>query len=41
MNDLEAANRSIDKLKNLKVNAVYPGHGQSFKIDTFLSKYSG
>ena len=37
MDDLQAANRSIDKLKNLKVGTVYPGHGQSFTLDTFFA----
>jgi len=40
MDDLEAANRSIDKLKNLKVDTVYPGHGQPFTMESFLVKYS-
>ena len=38
MDDLEAANQSIDKLKNLKIEVVYPGHGQPFRMDAFLTK---
>lgn len=38
MDDLEAANRSIDKLNNLKINTVYPGHGQPFTMNTFLAR---
>jgi hydroxyacylglutathione hydrolase len=38
MDNLEAAKRSIDKLKNLNINTVYPGHGQPFKMETFLAR---
>jgi glyoxylase-like metal-dependent hydrolase (beta-lactamase superfamily II) len=41
MDDLDSAKRGIEKLKNLKVEVVYPGHGQPFTMDTFLAKYSG
>jgi glyoxylase-like metal-dependent hydrolase (beta-lactamase superfamily II) len=37
MDDLEAANQSIDKLRKLNVGTVYPGHGQPFTMDTLLT----
>jgi len=30
-----AANSSIEKLKSLKINTVYPGHGKSFPMSSF------
>jgi len=38
MDDLETANKSIDMLKNLEIDIVYPGHGQPFKMVSFLSR---
>jgi hydroxyacylglutathione hydrolase len=38
MDDLEAANQSIDKLNKLKIDTVYPGHSQPFPMDTFLAR---
>ena len=38
MDDLEEAKRSINKLNNLKINNVYPGHGRSFRMDSFVLK---
>lgn len=35
--NLDAANQSVDKLKKLKIDTVYPGHGQPFAMDTFLA----
>jgi len=35
MDDPEAANQSIDKLKNLNISTIYPGHGPPFTMDTF------
>ena len=40
MDDPEAANQSIDKLKNLKIDTVYPGHGQPFTMNTFLTRHT-
>ncbi|UCD08829.1 MAG: MBL fold metallo-hydrolase [Dehalococcoidales bacterium] len=40
MDDLESANNSIDKLKNLKINTIYPGHGQPFTMDMLSAGYS-
>jgi hydroxyacylglutathione hydrolase len=33
MDDETAANASVEKLKKLNVNIVYPGHGESFLMD--------
>jgi hydroxyacylglutathione hydrolase len=41
MDDQEAANASIGKLKTLEVDTVYPGHGQTFKMNTFFVRYPG
>jgi len=38
MDDLETANRSIEMLKTLKIDIVYPGHGKPFTMNSFLSK---
>jgi len=35
IDDLTAANASIEKLKSLKINTVYPGHGKSFPMSSF------
>ena len=39
MDDLAAANASVERLKGLKINTVYPGHGQPFSMETFLKKH--
>jgi len=31
----DLANESIEKLRNLQINSVYPGHGQSFPMKLF------
>lgn len=36
MDDSTAASASIEKLKCLKVNIVYPGHGKPFPLETML-----
>ena len=38
MDDLEAANQSIDKLNKLKIDTVYPGHGQPFTMNMFVAR---
>ncbi|MFC1897009.1 MBL fold metallo-hydrolase [Chloroflexota bacterium] len=38
MDDVETANRSIEMLKNLKVDIVYPGHGKPFTMNSFLTQ---
>ena len=35
MDDLAAANASVEKLRGFEVNTVYPGHGQSFRWKGF------
>jgi glyoxylase-like metal-dependent hydrolase (beta-lactamase superfamily II) len=40
MDNLEMANRSIEILKNLKVDIIYPGHGKPFTMDAFLTRLS-
>jgi len=38
MDDLETANLSIEKLSNLEINTVYPGHGKPFQMEPLLKK---
>ena len=38
MDDLETANKSINMLKTVEVDIVYPGHGQPFMMKSFLTK---
>jgi glyoxylase-like metal-dependent hydrolase (beta-lactamase superfamily II) len=35
VDDLAELNSSIGKLKSLKINTVYPGHGKSFPMSSF------
>jgi len=35
VDDSEKLNVSIEKLKSLKINTVYPGHGKSFPMSSF------
>ena len=35
MDDRTAANASVEKLKSLEINTVYPGHGKLFLMDMF------
>ena len=35
IDDSKEANASIEKLKHLKINTVYPGHGKSFPMSSF------
>ena len=35
MDDSTAANASVEKLKSLKINTVYPGHGKPFPMSSF------
>ena len=35
VDDSEKLNVSIEKLKSLKINTVYPGHGKSFPTSSF------
>lgn len=36
IDDLEAANTSVERLKSLEINAVYPGHGKPFPMERFI-----
>jgi glyoxylase-like metal-dependent hydrolase (beta-lactamase superfamily II) len=36
MDDPATANASIEKLKTLNINTVYPGHGAPFSMEQFL-----
>jgi hypothetical protein len=36
MDDLAAANTSVEKLSSLEIDTVYPGHGKPFPMDEFL-----
>jgi hydroxyacylglutathione hydrolase len=36
MDDLAAGNASVEKLKSLKINTVYPGHGKPFPMELFI-----
>jgi hydroxyacylglutathione hydrolase len=36
MDDLEEANTSVEKLKKLRINTVYPGHGKQFPMEVFI-----
>lgn len=36
IDDAAAANASIEKLKSLEINTVYPGHGQPFLMEQFI-----
>jgi len=36
IDDLAAANASVEKLKKLKINTVYPGHGKPFPMELFI-----
>lgn len=40
IDDLAAANTSIEKLKSLKINTVYPGHGKPFAMELFTAMNS-
>ncbi len=31
--ELAAANASVEELKSLKINTVYPGHGKPFRVE--------
>lgn len=36
MDDSETANLSIEKLRNMEINTVYPGHGNPFQMKFFF-----
>jgi flavorubredoxin len=37
--DKQAFKRSVDKLRTLDINIVYPGHGKPFRITRFFESY--
>lgn len=39
MDDNATAEKSIEKLKNLEIKTVYPGHGELFTMDLFMKNY--
>ena len=39
MDDLSAANASVEKLKKLRVKTVYPGHGKPFPMEQFMKQF--
>jgi glyoxylase-like metal-dependent hydrolase (beta-lactamase superfamily II) len=39
MDDLDAAEASLEKLRNREINLVYPGHGEPFPMDRLLRDY--
>jgi hydroxyacylglutathione hydrolase len=39
IDDPEAANASVERLKGLKIDTVYPGHGEPFPMELFLKNY--
>jgi glyoxylase-like metal-dependent hydrolase (beta-lactamase superfamily II) len=39
IDDLMAANASVEKLKKLNINTVHPGHGKPFLWEQFLKNY--
>jgi len=38
IDDSAAANASVEKLKSLRINIVYPGHGKPFPMELFVKK---
>ena len=38
MDDLSAANASVEKLKKLRIKTVYPGHGRPFPMEQFMKQ---
>jgi len=41
IDDLTEADTSVEKLKKLKINTVYPGHGKPFPMGSFTKKKGG
>jgi hydroxyacylglutathione hydrolase len=39
IDDLEEANTSVEKLKRLEINTVYPGHGKPFPMELFIKNH--
>jgi len=41
MDDSTAGDASVEKLSSLEINTVYPGHGNPFAMDAFLTSHRG
>jgi len=39
IDDAVAAHASVEKLKRLQINTVYPGHGQPFPMELFMKTH--
>jgi len=39
MDDLTAANATVEKLKKLRIKTVYPGHGKPFSMEPFMKQF--
>ena len=39
MDDISAANASVEKLKKLRIKTVYPGHGKPFPMEQFMKQF--
>lgn len=39
IDDSDAAQASVEKLKSFKINTVFPGHGQPFPMDLFMKTH--
>jgi len=39
MDDLSAANASVERLKKLRIKTVYPGHGKPFPMEEFMKQF--
>jgi glyoxylase-like metal-dependent hydrolase (beta-lactamase superfamily II) len=39
IDDAEAANASVEKLKRFDIKTVYPGHGEQFPMEAFIKNY--
>ncbi|RPI30091.1 MAG: MBL fold metallo-hydrolase [Chloroflexota bacterium] len=40
MDDPATAHASVEKLKKLKINTIFPGHGEPFPMEAFLQNYT-
>jgi hydroxyacylglutathione hydrolase len=40
IDDLAAAQASVERLKSLGIQTIYPGHGEPFAMETFLQEDS-
>ena len=38
IDDAAAANASVEKLKSIEINTIYPGHGEPFQMKEFMKK---